>query len=44
MKPLDFLPDSSSDCSEKRFHEFIQGKDLAVVIEFNNKFYRHEFR
>ena len=44
MQPLDFLPHGSPDCFEKRFRELIQGKDLAVVVEFNNKFYRRESR
>jgi hypothetical protein len=44
MEPLDFLPDGSSDCFENRFRELIQGKDLTVVVDLNNKFYWHAFR
>ena len=44
VQPFDFLADGSSDCFENRFRELIKGKDLTVVVEFNNKFYRHGFR
>jgi hypothetical protein len=44
VQPFDFLADGSSDCFENRFRELIQGKDLTVIVELNNKIDRHESR
>ena len=44
MQPLDFLADGSSDCFENRLRELIQGKDLTLAIDLNNKFDSHGSR
>src|SRR5579859_7603295 len=44
MQPLDFLPDGSPDCFENRFRELVQGKDLTLAIDLNNKLDSHGSR
>jgi len=38
---FDFLPDRRLNCCKKGFREFVQGEDLAVLIDLKDKFQGH---